>query len=204
MQVAGAAFTLLNSSISTVSVMRNLWLNIYVALSACLRNQLVEDGLWKFLSECHKTLYMNIKFVLNLPTIDPDNQRLQIALLSLIESITEADRLEVDQFLWNSVADNDEETGSTGDIITNFLVRRLGEPAVLEIPGWSELLKRLLLRYEQVRKVAMDSGLVESVIDSLLEMDSTISKDLRVHSRNVLKKKMAEPVKVRYFYKLNV
>ena len=82
-----------------------------------------------------------------------------------------------------------------------FLGKEFGSDSILsdvcfEVDAWVELLKRLLLRHEQVRAVAMDCGLMETVIDMLIEMDSSISRDIHVHSRAVMKKKVCEPLRM--------
>ncbi|XP_055328403.1 rotatin-like isoform X2 [Paramacrobiotus metropolitanus] len=185
MHTVSAAFTLLSTP---APVSHTLWLNIYTALSICLRNPSVKEAGWKYIEDQHTALLHNSKYILSLATVEPDHQRLQIAYLTFVESLTERDQPEVDDFLWRG-------TETIGSLVTSFLVGQFAQPAAWEVAGWSELLKRLLLRYDAVRRVAMDSGLVETVIDALLEMDSTVSKDLHVHSRNVLKSRMTEPVK---------
>ena len=55
-----------------------------------------------------------------------------------------------------------------------------------------------------MRKTAMAHGVVELIIDRLLDIDSSISKDLHVHSRNALRKKMTEPLKTCFELMMNL
>ena len=104
MHTFGAGFTLLDPETAPVDMLRDLWINIYTVLSESLQNSLVLEGVWRFLSDYHKTIYSNIKASLNLNVSDAHNQRLQIALLSSLEVVTAVDREEVHQFLWKPVA----------------------------------------------------------------------------------------------------
>ncbi|OQV25189.1 putative Rotatin [Hypsibius exemplaris] len=198
MHSVSAALCLLDPAIAPAAQMRDLWTNIYILLAECLQNRLVLDSVWRLLSENQRTIYANTRVCLNLVITDPDNRRLQVALLTVLEVITESDRSEVEHFLWKpAVATIAPATPQCiGLLLTHFLVEKFSEPAALQVDAWVELLKRLLLRHEQVRAVAMDCGLMETVIDMVLDMDSTISKDIHVHSRSVLRKKMTEPLRM--------
>lgn len=104
MYAVGAGLTLLDPGLAPVEALRDLWINIYTVLSESLKNSLVLEGVWRFLSDFHKTIYFNVKTSLNLNVTDANNQRLQIALLSSLEVVTAVDREEVQQFLWKPVA----------------------------------------------------------------------------------------------------
>ena len=149
MHAVSAALCLLEPAIAPLHQVRDLWTNIHTALAECLQNRLVLDSVWRLLFDNQHTLYANIKSCFSLVITDPENRRLQVALLTVLEVITEeADRGEVEDFLWRPIvgtgaASTPDKTPCIGLVLTNFLVEKFSEPAALQVRRMFDALCRV-------------------------------------------------------------